>query len=194
MKWYKYDIRDMNDAEYEYWFSLMLPSKKERINSFRFDDDKKRSVAGEMLAKKAISIETGITADTIVLSTSRCGKPFVDGIDIEFNISHSGNMVVCAVDYIPIGIDIEIIRPIDLNIAKLIFTEKELLFLFDGTIDNQFFKYTDDADLLKRFFTIWTKKEAALKRTGVGISMNSAEVECKCSNFFFDDYVVAIST
>ena len=51
MKWYKYDIRDLTDTEYNKWYSLMSEDKRHRVDRFRFLDDKKRTVAGEMLAR-----------------------------------------------------------------------------------------------------------------------------------------------
>ena len=55
MKWYKFDIRKFSDEEYEKWYSLMSEEKKIRVSKFRNIDDKKRTVAGEMLARNAIS-------------------------------------------------------------------------------------------------------------------------------------------
>nr|WP_084787523.1 hypothetical protein [Anaerobacillus alkalidiazotrophicus] len=43
-----------------------------------------------------------------------------------FNVSHSGNWVVCATDNQPIGIDIEEIKPIDFQIVYSFFSETEI--------------------------------------------------------------------
>lgn len=85
------------------------------------------------------------------------------------NISHSGDMVVCAVDDRPVGIDIEQIRPIDLTVAKRICSVEELLYLFGHRPTEQDFTYTTDTEILARFFEIWTAKEAYGKCLGSGI-------------------------
>ena len=72
------------------------------------------------------------------------GKPHALGLDIELNISHSGDIVVCAVDSSPVGIDAEKIRPIDLNVAKRICTDDELLYLFGRRPTERDFIYTTD--------------------------------------------------
>lgn len=92
--------------------------RKLRVDRFHFEDDKKRTVAGEMLARKAIKEWCKVDAESIVFDKKEYGKPFAAGLAVEFSISHSGNVVVCAVDDEPIGIDVEQIRPVDLAIAK----------------------------------------------------------------------------
>ena len=170
MKWYKYDIRDLTDAEYNKWYSLMSTDKQQRVDRFRFVDDKKRTVAGEMLARKAIAEWCGIAPESITFGIKEHGKPYVKDLAVEFNISHSGDMVVCAVDDKPIGIDIEQIRPIDLSVAKRICTDEELLYLFGRRPTEQDFTYTIDTETLTRFFELWTAKEAYGKRMGIGVN------------------------
>lgn len=170
MKWYKYTIQDLSDAEYKKWYSLMSEDKQRRVDRLYFEDDKKRTVAGEMLARKSIAEWCEVTPESIRFSIGEHGKPYVEDLDVEFNISHSGDMVVCAVDDNPVGIDIEQIRPIDLSISKRICTDKELLYLFGHAPAEHDFKYTNNAETLSRFFELWTYKEAYGKFIGNGIS------------------------
>lgn len=175
MKWYKYDIRDLTDEEYTYWYSLMNVDKKKRVDRYRFFEDKKRTVAGEMLARQAIAEWCSVTPENIIFAIGEYGKPYTENLDAEFNISHSGNMVICAIDDKLIGIDIEQIRPIDLTVAKRICTDEELLCLFGHTPTDEDFTYTSDTTILTRFFELWTAKEAYGKCIGYGILHNSAK-------------------
>ena len=192
MKWYKYDIRDLTDTEYNKWYSLMSEDKQQRVDRFRFSDDKKRTIVGEMLARKSIAEWCGVVPESITFGIKEHGKPYAKDLTVEFNISHSGDIVVCAVDYKPIGIDIEQIRPIDLTVAKRICTDEELLYLFDHTPTDQDFTYTTAPEILTRFFELWTAKEAYGKCVGNGIvefykaSTTNANL-CKEK-----DYIVAI--
>lgn len=67
-----------------------------------------------------------------------------------------------------IGFDVEEFRDHSLNVAKRCFCEGEYKYIINGDLENE----------IKRFFQIWTMKEAYLKATGTGISvpMNSFEV------------------
>ncbi len=193
MKWYKYDIRELTDAEYNKWYSLMSDDKQQRVDRFRFVDDKKRTVAGEMLARKAIAEWCGVTYESITFGTKEHGKPYAKDLGVEFNISHSGDMVVCAVDDKPVGIDIEQIRPIDLTVAKRICTDEELLYLFGRTPTEQDFAYTTDTETLTHFFELWTAKEAYSKCKGCGISnLDNIQFNLINNKNIEQEYVVAI--
>ena len=192
MKWYKYDIRDLTAADYGKWYAVMSEEKQARVDCFRFTDDKKRSVAGEMLARTAIAEWCGTSAESIVFERTETGKPYAKDLPVWFNISHSGDMVVCAVDERPIGIDIEKIRPIDLKLAKRICTDEELNYLFAHAPTEQDFVYTTDQGLLTRFFQLWTAKEAYGKCTGVGVSDIRKQVLTSAQFNLWEEYIVSI--
>ena len=88
------------------------------------------------------------------------GKPyFRDHPEICFNISHSGDLVMCAVSDYEIGIDVQEKKQIHKDrVAKRILTSEE------------FEKYLAAPDRSELFFRIWVMKEARLKWTGEGIT------------------------
>ena len=192
MKWYKYDIRSFSDVEYNKWYSLMSTDKQQRVDRFRFVDDKKRTVAGEMLARKAIAEWCGVAPESIAFGIKEHGKPYAKDLAVEFNISHSGDMVVCAVDNKPIGIDIEQIRPIDLAVAKRICTDEELLYLFGYVPTEQDFTYITDTQTLIRFFELWTAKEAYGKLIGEGLNLLFSHIKPTYFELFENEYVLSI--
>lgn len=140
------------------------------MDKFRFKDDKKRTVAGEMLARKAISEWCNVQPESIIFAIGEHGKPYAVDLAVEFNISHSGDMVVCVVDDKPVGIDIEQIRPIDLTVSKRICTDEELCYLFGHIPTEDELIYTTDIVVLTRFFEMWTAKEAYGKCIGTGVA------------------------
>lgn len=161
MEWYRYNIQGLTSQEYDRWYELMDEEKKARVDRFRFVEDKKRTVAGEMLARKAISKWCNVPAESVVFEKNNYGKPFAKELAVEFNVSHSGDMVVCAVSDRPIGIDVEQIRPMRDSVAKRICSQEELDYWSDPSIS--------EAERLNRFFEIWTAKEAYCKCIGIGI-------------------------
>ena len=94
MKFYQYNIRDLSDENYIHYYSLMSEEKKRRVDRFRFEDDKKRTVVGEMLARQAISEWCGAAEESITFEKAEHGKPYAKDLNVEFNISHSADMVV----------------------------------------------------------------------------------------------------
>ena len=195
IKWYKYDIREMTDAEFHNWYAIMSAEKQKRVDRFHFKDDKKRAVAGEMLARLALADWCQVEPRSISFGRGEHGKPFAEGLDAQFNISHSDDFVVCAVSDRPVGIDIEKIRPVDLKISKKICTPDELYSLFGHIPDEGEFVRTDNENLLNRFFRMWTKKEARGKFLGKGLLFGETDVVC--NEFFVDDadgYIIALCT
>ena len=173
MKFYQYDIRDLNDEKYIHYYSLMSEAKKHRVDRFRFQNDKKRTVSGEMLARQAISKWCNIEEESIIFEITEHGKPYVKNLNVEFNISHSADMVVCIVDDTPVGVDIEKIRHTDLNAAKWLFNEDEIRYIFECMPKTEEdYNYYLSETVLHRFFSHWTKKEAYGKLAGTGLGAN----------------------
>ncbi len=169
MKFYQYNIRDLSDGSYIHYYSLMSEEKKRRVDRFRFEDDKKRTVVGEMLARQAISEWCGVPEESIVFEITEHGKPYAKDLNVEFNISHSADMVVCVVDDKPVGVDIEKIRHVELNTAKRIFYEEETRYIFGCIPNTEDYNHHINNAVLQRFFELWTKKEAYGKLVGIGL-------------------------
>lgn len=183
------NINDITDTEYNYFYSLMSDEKKARVDKFRFTDDKKRTIAGEMLARRMIADYCNIHVEDINFYTNEYGKPFAKNLDVEFNISHSYNLVICAVSDKPIGVDIEKIREIDELVISRVCTDNETNYVCDRSLSHQ--------ESLKRFFEIWTFKEAYFKCIGTGI-VDLIEIDIFNTNFthlnhiFINDYSICI--
>lgn len=80
------------------------------------------------------------------------GKPISE--KTYFNISHSKGVVVFIKDDVPIGIDIELIRPIKEDLEDFISSKEEREYIKNDT----------------NFFEIWTNKESLMKNIGTGIN------------------------
>jgi 4'-phosphopantetheinyl transferase len=88
------------------------------------------------------------------------GRPFLPfPFEFDFNISHSGSCVVCAIGEGPLGIDIEKLKSINIQPLKAFFSANEWVELNTST--------ELETDVLK----LWTKKEAILKADGRGFQI-----------------------
>jgi len=91
------------------------------------------------------------------------GKPFIaNKKNIHFNLAHSGGIVCCIVDNFPVGIDVELISPIDLDIAFNFFSSKECFNLSNLPANEQ----------IKYFYKLWVLKESYIKAEGKGLSIS----------------------
>lgn len=93
-------------------------------------------------------------------------KPYIaENNNIFFNISHTNGCVICAISDNEIGVDIEKIRTINLNISKKICTPSEQK-LFDKSSKKATF-------LLK----VWTKKESYVKMKSGSIFSDYSKID-----------------
>ncbi len=160
MNVYSISIRDgINEDSLKYWIEKISEKKKERVKKYKCIDDKKRSIYGELLLRHVLVHEMRIKNEKIVIDLDFNGKPYLKGIsNVFFNISHSGEYVICAVDSYPIGVDIELIDSAEVIVSNKIFTENERkLILAKEEMKNIL------------FCQFWTLKECYLKYKGVGL-------------------------
>ena len=136
------------------------------------------------LVTQIASQKYNIPVCALKIAKGEKGKPFFENLtNFHFNVSHSGKIKVLAVSQNNVGIDVEKIREIPLKIAKK-FCQSER-------------DYIAEADSLKRFFEIWTKKEAYLKYSGTGISggLNSFDTlkpTVPLKTFGFEEYLISV--
>ncbi len=197
MKLYKYNINEMTGCVYEKYLGMMTKEKQSRISRKQIHRDRIRSVCAEMLARRAISATCNIAEKDIVIKEEENGKPYAEGIDIHFSLSHSADYAVCAVSKSPVGIDIEKIRPINARVAMRTFTDSELRYLLGHEPEKQGLVPELSGDCLVRFYEIWTAKEAYGKMRGDGIRLTDSIDTTSLTSVkreYFDGYVVSIVT
>ena len=165
MEYFIYNIENLTDSEYEKWFSLMTKEKQERVSRYKDSERRKCSVAGEMVVKTNIGKALNTSPESLIILADKNGKPYIENSPIYFNISHCENMLVFAFSDEEIGIDVERIRPISLNILKRFYSEKEQEYVLGHTPDEKDFTMCNDKEILGRFCQLFTLKEAICKKS-----------------------------
>jgi len=135
-----------------------------KINRYIRWEDRHRGLFGKLLLLEELG-QYGYASDCLErLSYNDFGKPFLDS-RINFNISHSGGYIACAVsDKEKIGIDIEAVRHINLSDFKRYMNAGEWRIIrASGTQYEEFYKY-------------WTKKESVMKADGRGFSIPLTDI------------------
>lgn len=130
-----------------------------KANRYKQDDDSKRSILSSYLLKCVL--QDNLINNTNIFSNDY-GKPYLESKEVFFNISHSGNYVVCALSKDEVGIDIEEIRTTNDLVVKKCFTEDECQYVIDDIT----------------FTKVWTLKESYIKNIGTGLKtkLNSFSV------------------
>ena len=87
------------------------------------------------------------------------GKPQIVNFPKKFNLSHSGDYVICAVGDGEVGADIQKWVPYKERTAERFFAKEEWKLLQE----------TEESERTELFYRLWTRKEAYGKYTGQGI-------------------------
>lgn len=145
----------------ENYMPFLHPAKQKKISQLIRYEDKLRAFIADILIRALLCRKMNVKNDRIYFRFNSFGKPRLEEeYDIHFNISHSGEWVVCAIDSVPIGIDVQKILPVDLSIAERFFSKEEYRDLMS----------IDDKDKLHYFYDLWTLKESYVKAIGTGLS------------------------
>lgn len=187
---------NVEDLDLSKAYDLLPESRKNKVDYFRFDKDKKLSAGAYLLLEKMLE-EDDIS--NFEFKMGKYDKPYIlNHENIHFNLSHSGKLVACAISDGEVGLDVEIIDPrIDLNIAKNFFYNSE----YENIMESE-----NPSD---EFFSYWVLKESYMKYTGLGfnLDLDSFEIiidddinlkddvdDIKFSLFDIDQYKLAVAS
>lgn len=163
IKLYAISIDGFDFSEIKKLVDCLPAYQKNKILTFQNNKDKIRSLLGMILVIYHVRKNEKCKFSDLTFQTNEFGKPECNLHDFYFNISHSGNYVICACSTQQIGVDIEQMNPLDHKIAKHFFCSQE---------------YKEISKAMNRtecFYKYWTAKESYVKYIGKGllISLNS---------------------
>ena len=165
---------DLGLADREACLSTLTPSERERAARFKFERDKNRFIAGRARLRGILGNCLGIEPLEVRLDYGRFGKPRLAGRDaasgFHFNMSHSESLALIAVGRgAVVGVDLERIRGgCDAD---------EIVARFFSPREKEVYEALSERLKPEAFFNLWTRKEAWLKATGLGISRLLDQVE-----------------
>lgn len=157
---YALPVADVREAELERAFLRLEPERRKRVRRYRFEKDRVRCILGETLVRYALKHAFGLSRVSFDIGEN--GRPFLAepaerGLD--FNISHAGPWVVCALGDSRVGIDVEQIREKDEKLARVVLADQEL----------EAWSSLPDEAKGSEFYRLWTLKESYVKYTGKGL-------------------------
>lgn len=151
-------------------FSLILNEQTEKlveketyISALEFRNIKSRftRLAGEQVIRYLLSRYFYLSKGDFLIVRREHGKPFLEGVDnIFYNISHSGDYLVCALSDSEVGVDIEKRAVARMEVARRFFHPNEIIQL----------ECLGKSEQNQLFFDYWSVKECFLKYTGSGLT------------------------
>ena len=144
--------------EYDLILSRLTEAARRKAQRFVHAEDRIRSASGALMCARGIGAAMG--GAPYRMAYGAYGKPGVEGHpEIQFSLSHSGAMIVFAQASVPVGVDVEEIRDIDISVFDRFLSGEEKSMI------------ASREDPLLSFYTVWTVREAFSKQTGQGLSL-----------------------
>jgi len=152
-------------AHYQQDWQLLDDEEKARAAKFSNTLLKQRYVAAHGLLRKILAHYLQVLPASLQIKKTAQGKPYLaDYSQLAFNLSHTGDDTAVAVaKNCQLGVDIEQCKQ-RLNLADLVqrcFAEPEAAYWHQLSKDQQ----------TRAFYQFWTRKEAFVKATGLGITL-----------------------
>jgi 4'-phosphopantetheinyl transferase len=144
---------------------VLSADERLRADRFQFEVDRNLHVLGRVFLRETLARYLGCTPATVKFAYGPRGKPHIaDQINsdsVYFNLTHTRQLIGCVVSLGSCcGIDLEHRQPRECleSIAQLCFTPTELSYVFSA-----------EEERVKRFYRLWTLKEAYVKARGEGL-------------------------
>jgi 4'-phosphopantetheinyl transferase len=146
--------------------ATLAGDERARAARFHFDRDRDRWVVARGALRAILARYAGTAPAALALAVGDHGKPRLAEpvADLRFNLSHSGDLALCAVAVgREVGIDVEAVRADRAgdDIARRFFAPAEVAAL----------AALSPALRVEAFFACWTRKEAYVKARGAGLAL-----------------------
>ncbi|WP_428912486.1 4'-phosphopantetheinyl transferase family protein [Niallia sp. Krafla_26] len=154
-------IQNVHQEQFNHMLELISEKEKQKVYKYHHYQDAVRYLIGRLMIRYCIKDKLEIPNGEISIERNHYGKPFITSHrQFHFNVSHTDEWVVCATDYQEIGIDIEKVKPININSIMNSFSEIEKRDLNRITVSEEKLDY---------FYDLWTLKESYVKALGQGL-------------------------
>lgn len=149
--------------------------RKEKIKRYRHISDQKLSLYAGILVRMVLSQILGIPHSELQFHYKKNHKPqFLSSFEYDFSISHTHDAILCCISSDGlVGADIEKIDYPPYEIMQEVYHPDEKEYVLSAPRNNK----------SKRFYEIWTRKEAYTKFLGVGLAYDLLSCNTLSSSF-----------
>lgn len=173
----------MQTIEIDFWHKVLNTTPKQYQQNWQILDDKEkrravrfsnillreRYVTAHGRLRKILAQYIQVSPAKLRILTAVQGKPYLaDYPELAFNLSHSDdNMAVAVAKNCQLGVDIEQCkpRPSLVDLVHRCFSKSEAAYWFELPEDHK----------TQAFYQFWTRKEAFVKATGLGIAVGLSD-------------------
>jgi 4'-phosphopantetheinyl transferase len=160
-------------------FADLNGAERLRAERFVFDRDRDRFVRARGYLRRQLGASLDMAAKDVAIVGDEGEKPYLEGSRLSFSLSHSGSRAVVAIAAgIELGIDLEIAgrssgleHQLD-DLSGFCLTSEEQASLAQAPPEQR----------VDRFLSYWTAKEARMKLTGEGLTLEPRDIALRLSD------------
>lgn len=150
---------------YEIGQGLLSTQRQKQLLSLKNPAAARRSLGAGVVLFFALQAH-GFAGKQEEILLTKYGKPYLPHRGFHFSLSHSGNLAICAVSDLPIGADLQEVKPALPKHLHRILSEGERAYLARLPKEEQ----------VELFYRLWARKESLAKWDGRGIRLPFAEL------------------
>jgi len=159
------------EAEEQNYYLLLNQAEKEKAASFIRPVLQQKYIKTRGILRQVLGSYLNIKPQKISIQIAEYGKPFIEGAELFFNLSHTGNKLVLAVSNTgEVGVDLEQYK----QRHNLIGLVKKCF----SALEQDYWLGLPESQKVIQFYRFWVRKEAFVKAVGRGIAvgLNQCEV------------------
>lgn len=145
-------------------YDLLDGEERQRAARFILERDRHRYIVAHGAMRSILGLTIGMAPAGLEFVNNPWGKPALPGFGKPFfSLSHTADLGALAIGWrCPVGVDIEQVRPIEPDVARMSFSPAEQEALASLAAH----------DWLQGFYRCWTRKEAVIKALGLGLAQS----------------------
>lgn len=154
------DAKGMDDLLHR-----LSPSEQKRVAGVLEERAARHYIVSRSMQRQLLAAYVGGSSADIQFGVVAMGKPTLsrpNDIGLQFNTTHSGNLVIMAVTTNrEVGVDVEKVRPVSraLQVSKRCFSEDE----------HRTLAALPEEELDRAFLSVWVRREGTAKARGDGV-------------------------
>lgn len=154
------DTAEWTEKELTKAMPFLTSERKERLNKLKNLSAFRLSVGAGLLLYFALR-KNGLQNRMDEIQKEIHGKPFLPDSGFFFNLSHSGNIALCAFGNVDLGADIQQIKKtVPQKTAKILSPQEK-----------EYLKAKEGRGQVEVFYKIWARKESLMKWDGRGLRL-----------------------
>ncbi|MEO8761116.1 MAG: 4'-phosphopantetheinyl transferase superfamily protein [Bacteroidia bacterium] len=147
---------------------ILSHEETEKYKRFLHEKDAIKYICNHRFLRQVLASYLDISPKEIKFSYTKLGKPYIKNSNLFFSLSHRNKYGLLAISKdAEVGVDIEYMKDLQdvVTFSNYSFSEEEKALIF-----------TNEKINTETLFTFWTFKEAFIKATGTGLSVDISKI------------------